>query len=219
MAPVPKTAAPPASKHPDSPGGGCRFPVASQNAAMTSFDCSAATSQLLVIDIQERFQKPIPAIAADGDCARACGILIDGCRLLEVPTTVTEQYPQGLGATVPHLAERLAAATCLAKTHFSCADDPLVREHLAAQNRPNIVVCGIEAHVCVLATVDDLQRRGWQVLVAADAIASRHPEKVAPAIASMRQLGALVLPVESILFRLQRQSGVGCFKELSRLVR
>ena len=94
-----------------------------------------------------------------------------------------------------------------------------LRQKLADHERDTIIVAGIEAHVCVLATVADLCQRGYNVIVAADAIASRNAEHVTLAMDAMRQLGALVLPCESILFRLQRQAGVGQFKALRGIIK
>ena len=145
---------------------------------------------------------------------------MEGCTLLGLPTMITQQYPRGLGESLPYVK---AAAGDNAihgdKTHFSVIDDETLRLELAKQERDTIIVGGIEAHVCVLATVADLCQRGYNVLVAADAIASRNPEHATYAKQTMTQLGALVLPSESILFRLQRQAGDGQFKALRDLVK
>ena len=187
---------------------------------MTTFTCHATSSLLLVIDVQERFQAAIPAIAADAAVGRNLVRLLQGAGLLAVPRVVTRQYPNGLGDTVEHLREHLDQDdVVMDKTHFSVLDDLALREHLAQSEAETIIVAGIEAHVCVLATVADLCQRGYQVLVAADAVASRDAQHCQWACDSMRQLGAIVLPVESILFRLQRQAGVGAFKALSALVK
>lgn len=183
------------------------------------FSPTCADTTILLIDVQERFLPAIPGIAADQDCGRACGILLAGATLLNVPVTISEQYAQGLGPTLPHLLAAAPGATRFDKTHFSCAEDARVAGHLARQNRRYVVVAGIEAHVCVLATVTDLLAAGHAVIIAADAVASRRTANRDAALIAMRDLGALALPTESILFRLQRQAGVGCFKALSALVR
>lgn len=133
--------------------------------------------------------------------------------------TISEQYVKGLGPTLPHLLSEAPTAVRLEKTHFSCGDDPGLASHLDSQSRRSLVVAGIEAHVCVLSTVADLLDKGFSVVVAADAVASRNPLSCEHALETMRQLGALVVPVESVLFRLQRQAGVGCFKQIAALVR
>ncbi len=183
------------------------------------FSLTTANSSLLVIDVQERFQPAIPSIAADQDCGRNCRILIEAARLLRVPVTLSEQYVKGLGPTVPHLVAAAGDAPRLEKTHFSCADDPALAAHLAGLHRDHAVLAGIEAHVCVLATVADLLGRGLRVIVAGDAVASRRDENRLMALAAMRDLGALVVPTEAIVFRWQRQAGVGCFKQIATLVK
>ncbi len=184
---------------------------------MDRFALTTGNTTLLLIDLQERFVPAIPAVAADQPCGRHARMLLDGARLLEIPVVVSEQYPKGLGPTVPHLPT--AGADIFAKTHFSCVDDVALKTYFADSPRTHVLVAGIEAHVCVLATVADLIAQGKWVVVAADAVASRDPAHRDLALTAMRDLGALVLPVESILFRLQRQAGVGSFKQLSALVR
>ncbi len=186
---------------------------------MPSFDLNVFDTSVLLVDVQERFLAAIPGIAADQPCGRACRVLLEGATLLGVPVTISEQYPKGLGATLPHLVAAAPSATRLEKTHFSCGDDHALAAHLARHGRGCIVVAGLETHVCVLSTVADLRARGCAVVVAADAVASRRDDHRDHALAAMRDLGALVVPVESILFRLQRQAGVGCFKQISALVR
>ena len=184
---------------------------------MDRFDLTAHNTMALLVDLQERFLPVIPSIGADQPCGRKAKLLSDGMRLLGVPVIVTKQYPKGLGPTLPHLVS--ADQTVFAKTHFSCVDDPVVREFIADSQRTHVVLAGIEAHVCVLATVADLIASGKWVVVAADAVDSRDPAHAALALEAMRGLGALTLPVESILFRVQRQAGVGAFKQLSALVK
>lgn len=184
---------------------------------MDRFDLTTSNSTVLLIDLQERFVPVIPSIAADQNVGRHARMLRDGAALLQVPIVISEQYPKGLGPTLPYLAT--PGATVLGKTHFSCVEDPTLKIHLAETQRTHVIIAGIEAHVCVLATVADLIASGRWVVVAADAVASRDPVHASLALEAMRSLGALTLPVESILFRLQRQAGVGAFKALSALVR
>jgi nicotinamidase-related amidase len=186
---------------------------------MHSFDLSTANSALLVVDVQERFVPTIPAIAPGGECLRNCAQLMTAAKLLGVPTVITEQYPKGLGTTVPQLQAINARADRFAKTHFSCMEDTAIAERVEALSRNHVVLCGIETHVCVLSTASDLLRRGYWVVVAADAVASRKDESRTTALAAVRDMGGLVLPTESIVFRWQRQAGVGCFKELIALIK
>ncbi len=186
---------------------------------MRGFDLAPATTGLLLIDMQERFLAAIPAMAEDQPCGRNCRILLAAAALLGVPTTISEQYPQGLGPTVGFLTAAHPAAPRLAKLHFSCGDDAALMDHLEAGGRRQLVLCGIEAQVCVLHTAADLIARGYAVVVAGDAVASRNPAHVPMALAAARDLGALVVPTESIVMRLQRQAGSGHFKALAQLIR
>ncbi|TVR08384.1 MAG: isochorismatase family protein [Planctomycetota bacterium] len=190
---------------------------------MSPFACHTESSLLLMIDVQERFEAAIPSIGADGPVGRSLARLLQGTGLLGLPRVITRQYPKGLGDTVAHLREHLHSDShrdvVLDKTHFSVLDDLPLREHLAATEAETIIIAGIEAHVCILASVADCCQRGYQVLVAGDAIASRNPQHCQWASQAMQQMGALVLPVESILFRLQRQAGGDTFKALSSLVK
>lgn len=188
-------------------------------AAMPTYQLDPLATQLLIIDMQEKFVPSIPAIAGDQSCGRAVHILTESCRHLELPMVISEQYPQGLGGTLPWITALCPNAVKADKTHFSCCDDAAMMALIHRQARRTIIVCGIEAHVCVLATVTDLLARGYDVVVAGDAVASRKVEHRDLAIAAMRELGALVIPVESIVFRLLRQSGTPQFKYISKLVR
>ena len=182
-------------------------------------ELSTATSALLVIDVQERFLKVVPSIAADQPCGRNCRILLQAAALLDIPRLISEQYPAGLGATLPHLQEVAPDVPRLGKMHFSCAEDPALAAAIAGLGRQQLVLAGIEAHVCVLTTAADLVARGHQVVLAGDAIASRDPAHVPMAIAAARDLGVLVLPTETIVMRWQRQAGAGCFKAIAQLIR
>jgi len=187
---------------------------------MSTFDLRPDTSSLLVIDVQERFQPAIPVIAPDQPVGRALERLVAGARLLGVATRFSEQYVKGLGPTLPHL---VAAADPTVERHeklqFSCLDDAPLTAALNTHLGRTLIVAGIEAHVCVLSTVADARAQGRSVVVAGDAVASRDPAHRDLALATMRDLGALVVPVESILFRWQRTAGNATFKAISALVR
>jgi nicotinamidase-related amidase len=178
-----------------------------------------ARSLVLCIDIQDRFQAAIPDIAADRALGRRAGQLLAGATLLGVPRLISEQVPDKLGATLPHLRAAAGDAPVLAKRHFSCVEDPGIRAHLDRHADATVVIAGIEAHICVLATVADLRALGRPVVLCADAVGSRDPEHRQLALAAARDLGAQVLPVETVLFRWQRIAGEGHFKAISALVR
>ena len=171
------------------------------------------SAAVLLIDLQERL---MPAIY-DGEVvvARAAR-LAEGARLLEVPIRATEQYPAGLGRTVPLLAAYPQAV--LAKTTFSAIEDPGFSGLLPA-GTSEIVVAGCEAHVCVLQTVLGLLPRGHRVLLVADAVGSRDPADRAAAIDRARHHGVEIVTSEMVLFEWLRDAQHPKFREVQKLLK
>ena len=132
---------------------------------------------------------------------------------------VTEQYPGGLGATVPEIFELLDGVPVIEKMAFSCCDEPAVLRTSPMMDRKTIILCGIETHVCVLQTVVDLIGSGYNAVVVEDCTTSRSSEDKRVAVERMRREGAVVTTCESILFELARISGTEEFKAISRLVK
>jgi nicotinamidase-related amidase len=174
---------------------------------------SAADTGLLVIDVQEKLMTMIPGAAA---LVRDIGFLIDAARLLDMPVQATEQYPKGLGPTVPDLARRLPERPD--KTTFSSCAVPSVVEAFRRASRPKVVLAGIEAHVCVLNTALDLLALGFRVYVAADAVASRYPIDREFALRRLEQAGAILTTSEACVFEWVGGSQHPQFKALSALV-
>jgi nicotinamidase-related amidase len=174
---------------------------------------SADASALLLVDLQERLMPVIhdgPAVVAAADrLARAAG-------LLGVPVCATEQYPAGLGPTVPALAAH--PQLVLTKTAFSAAADPGFGM-LLPPGREEVVVAGAEAHVCVLQTVLGMLAQRRRVVVVADAIGSRRPADRDAALDRMRRHGAEVLTSEMVLFEWLRDSTHPRFREVHTLLR
>ncbi len=171
---------------------------------------------LVVVDVQERL-----ASAMHGADAAVEGIrrLAQGLRWLDVPILVTEQYPKGLGPTVPALAEALAGAPRFEKLDFSAAAHEPFLDALEETGRNQVVVCGLEAHICVLQTALDLSARGLQVHVPFDAVASRTPENRDRALARLAREQVIVTGVESVLFEALAGAGTEIFKRISALVK
>ncbi len=152
---------------------------------------------------------------------RSCDIalnalkVINGARILQMPIITSEQYPEGLGKTIPAISGALTTPP-IAKTSFSCmGSDELKR----ALDRPNWIIVGIEAHVCVLQTAKDLFEAGHNPIVLNDAISSRSIFDYSTAIAEMRDLGIRVSSVETVLFELIQDSKHESFKQISSLVK
>ncbi len=170
---------------------------------------------LLVVDVQEKL---ITAIKGHQNVVFNVRRLIDGAKILGLPVEATEQYPKGLGHTVESLAERLDE-NIPAKLTFSCGGCPTVFEQLRAQGTNKILVCGIEAHVCVQQTVLDLLANGWRVFVAVDAVGSRFGLDYETALRRMESSGAVLTTTEAALFEWCEEAGTPEFKKISRLVR
>jgi len=170
----------------------------------------------LVVDVQERL---MPAMHRGPETLARIEVLIEGLKLLGVPFVVSEQYPRGLGPTLPRVADLLPGVRPFPKRSFSCTDDPGLLGALEAAGRPTIVVCGVEAHVCVQQTVTELAARGFRPVVCADAVTSRNPDDVARALGRMQAEGAVITGVESLLFELLGAAGTDTFKAVSRLIR
>jgi nicotinamidase-related amidase len=177
---------------------------------------SADDSALLLVDVQERL---VPHINDHARVVWNCRRLIDGARILDVPVRATEQYPKGLGRTVPELRERLAVDAVPEKLLFSCAEcGPLFTE-LRDTGRHRILLCGIETHVCVQQTALDLMADGWRVYLAVDAIGSRFDIDRQTALRRMESAGAELTTTEAALFEWCEAAGTDAFKQISRLAR
>ncbi len=175
---------------------------------------SAADTALLVVDVQEKL---IGAISAQQRVTWNCRRLIDGAGILGLPVAATEQYPKGLGPTVPELAERLGEIP--SKLTFSCGGCPEVFREWESRGIEKVMVCGIEAHVCVGQTVLDLLAGGWRVYVAVDAVGSRFEIDCRTALGRMDSAGATLTTTEAALFEWCRIAGTPEFKQISRLVK
>lgn len=170
----------------------------------------------LVIDIQERLR---PVMDEGDQLVRKVAMLLEGLRVLEVPILVTEQYPKGLGPTIENVRKLIPSFSPVEKVTFSCLEEPAFQQTLGALSGKTIIICGIEAHVCVLQTVVDLIGEGYQPVVVADCISSRNPVDITIALERMKMEGAIVTTCESILFELLVKAGTAQFKAISRLVK
>lgn len=170
----------------------------------------------LCIDIQERL---LPHIHGHEELVRRSSILIKGLRVLNVPIVVTEQYTKGLGTTVPEIAAALGTYDPIEKMSFSCCGNPKIEATVLGSNRHQFIVFGIEAHVCVQQTVFDLLAQGQKVVVLDDCVSSRSANDARVALERMRDAGAVISTMESVLFELLRVSGTQEFKSISALVK
>ncbi len=166
---------------------------------------------LVVIDVQEAFAK---AVERFDEVVRQTSILVRGARTLGLPLLVTEQYPRGLGDTVPAVREALGDEPRLAKTVFSAAR----ADGFDLDGRDQALVCGIETHVCVNQTVHDLLAGGVEVHVPIDAVSSRTAANRELGLRKMEESGAILTSVETALFELLGAAGSDEFKTIQKLV-
>lgn len=178
----------------------------------------ADRAMLLVIDVQTRL---LPAIDAHEAVVAGIRQLLRTARLFELPVLATEQYPKGIGPTEASVVELLgqADAPVLKKSTFSACDDEGVRQALRRIDRPQVLLCGIEAHVCVQQTALDLISMDHQVYVCADAVGSRRRLDRDVSLERVRQAGAIITTSESVLFELCVECRSARFKKLLELVK
>ncbi len=179
---------------------------------MKPFRIDASRSQLLLIDLQE---KMLPAVTGWQSVAKNAGILLKACEIMKVPVKVTEHYPKGLGTTISCVAENLPShAVFFEKISFSCCGEDGFDKFLQSDGRDIVVVAGVESHICVLGTVMDLLAMGHIVAVAADGCSSRNAEHHRMACDAMAAAGALVVPVESVVYQMLGRAGTEQFKAM-----
>lgn len=170
----------------------------------------------LVIDIQERL---FPVMGEKDKLLQNCRLLIQGLTTLNIPIVVTQQYTRGLGDTVEGIRSALPGFSYIEKRSFSCCDESAVTGRLEELEAKNVIICGIESHVCVLQTAIDLKEKGYNPVVVADCISSRKTESLELAKERLRFENIMMTSAESILFELTRSSGTPEFKDISNLVK
>ena len=179
----------------------------------------AAKSSLLIVDVQERL---LPVMADGNGVLKQAAILLKAAKALDVPVAVSEQYPKGLGHTVEILIQDIGNAPVFEKSSFSCWRDDGLRKHFTGRHdggRPQVVIAGIEAHVCVAQTAIDMAQAGFGVFVVADAVSSRAESSVSLALNRMSHSGVEVINTEMAVFELLGKAGTPEFKALSALIK
>jgi len=181
--------------------------------------CHAEHSQLLIIDIQERLASAMPAEVLE-KIIKNNNVLLSAANKLNIPVIHSEQYPKGLGNTVSALAEHFPKLSqSVTKTSFSCSGAADFDDLIAKQKRQQIIITGIESHICVLQTALQLQQQGYVVYVVEDAICSRKKFNHKNAIKRLRQSGIIISNVESVLFEWIGDAMHPEFKTLSKLIK
>lgn len=176
----------------------------------------AENTILLVIDIQEKL---LPTIVDRDRLVTNASILLQMASELRIPYFVTEQYPKGLGRTIEEIdAAMTDPSRRIEKISFSASCD-LILEQMAAWRRSSVIICGLEAHVCVLQTVLDLQSVGYHCFLCTDAISASQHGQIAPALRRMERAGAIPTGVLSIMYELMGNSNHPSFRRLLELAK
>lgn len=176
---------------------------------------NAENSLLLIIDIQEKLLNAV----FDKSCGKNAEILAKSAQLLEIPTVITEQYPKGLGSTVEDLKNSASDAKYFEKVSFSALEDEELVSYLKQTGRKSVILCGIEAHICVLQTAIALKEHGFDVYFVENASGSRNLTDFTSAVKFLRHEGIKVLNTESILFLWLKSSENPCFKAVQALIK
>lgn len=171
---------------------------------------------LIIIDVQERLFKKVED--RDKIAGNICR-LIQFANILGIPIVLTEQYPEGLGPTIHRIRELIPNVKPIEKIEFSCMASREFRRRISEINVKNLVLTGIEAHICVAQTAIEAITSGYKVYVVYDAISSRHREDKAIAIERMKQHGAYIITSEMLMYEVLRRAGTTEFKEILKLVR
>ena len=171
---------------------------------------------LLLIDYQERL---FPVMHDKEKLLNNVVKLVKGALALEIPIIVTEQYPKGLGPTIPEIKGLIPDFKAVEKVCFSCCEEPAFLERLGGLKRKQVLVAGIEAHICVYQTAVALAKAGYQVEVVSDGVASREPDNRAVALSRLGMMGILHTSVEMALFELLKIAKGDKFKAISAIVK
>ncbi len=170
----------------------------------------------LIIDIQERL---FPVMYEKEKFLETTKTLVEGLQLLNIPLLITQQYSKGLGESIPEIKSIITSFQAIEKRAFSCCDEPEINQKLSALKARNIIICGIESHVCVLQTAIDLKGAGFNPVVVMDCVSSRQPESIDLAKERFHYEEIMMTSMESILFELTRSSAAPEFRTISKLVK
>lgn len=176
----------------------------------------ARESALIVIDMQERL---VPAMQAPARTIRNTRLLLNAAEITGVPALLTEQYPQGLGHTVPEIRKAASDSTILPKMHFSCMEDDGFADAFRSLGRRQAVLTGMEAHICVMQTAASMVEAGFAVFVVSDATASRTIESEQACIARLSAAGVSIVTTEMVIFEWLGRAGTKAFKDMLPLIK
>ncbi|HHV53469.1 MAG TPA: isochorismatase family protein [Synergistaceae bacterium] len=179
---------------------------------MVPFVLQSSKSQLLLVDMQEKL---LPAMQNNDEIAKNAKTLLKAADLLGIPVKYTEHYPSGLGPTVEVVRQTLPPSSMrFEKVHFSCWAEAGFADFIRNGSRDQIVMAGIESHICVLSTALDLLKEGYQVAVSLDAVGSRRSHHHESALRALASAGALVVPTETIVYQWLARAATEAFRAM-----
>ena len=178
--------------------------------------CTRDNTAVLVVDYQTKL---IPAISDKERLLNRSAMLLKGLKTLGIPMIISQQYTKGLGETVPEIREAVGDTPAMEKGCFSCWDDEGIKNAIEATGCRNILVCGTEAHICVLQSAIDMKMAGKDVLIVEDCVGSRFPHDKEIGLRRAEQEGIRLSTAETVLFELTNVSGTPEFKIISKLVK
>ena len=184
---------------------------------MSSHTTEINKSQLVLIDVQTKLCNTMQEVDMQA-VTKNCSNLVQAARMLEVPVIVTEQYPEGLGETMPEIAQYIGNVQPIAKTAFSAYAVPKFKMQLQ-RDKSQIILVGLETHICVLQTALDLIAHHKQVFVVEDAVISRNPDNKRNAIARLSHAGCTIINTESVVFEWIGNANHEAFKSISALIK
>lgn len=182
---------------------------------MNKFILDKDQALLMVIDIQERL---VPAMNVADQVINNTNILISAAKEFKMPIITTEQYPRGLGDTVPELKAHIDPNYVFAKTSFTAYTEE-VKQAMEKLGRKKIIITGMETHICVFQTIRDLLTEGYEVFVSSDGVCSRTNENHKNGLSLIENMGAVITNTETIIFDLLKRAGSPEFKTLSKLIK
>lgn len=171
---------------------------------------------VLLVDMQEKL---VPSIWGKERLLRRCRLLLRGLALMGQPVLVSHQYTKGLGETVECLRQELPHYDPMEKMTFSCWAEESIAKAIRDSGRGTVILCGIEAHICVQQTALELLDAGYRVILLADCLSSRREEDLQVALERMQQAGAEVTTCEALLYELMGRAGTEQFKQFSRMIK
>lgn len=176
---------------------------------------SQGNSIFLIIDVQEKLVNMLEESCVKDSCVK----LAKTASILNLPVIISEQYPKGLGQTIQEIKDACVFADYIEKTSFSIYNQDDFVELLKSKNKKQVILFGIETHICVLQTAFDLVNNGYEVFVVKDACGSRNQQNKDMALNRMQQKGVQILSLEMVLFELLKSSKHEKFKEVQALIK